>query len=110
MFKVGSVLNGWIHSIHSGPGPRTESQMADALANLASNTLYPCHVELSIMDHPSIYDATILTAENQVRNFWISPILDYLRNGTLSEDRNETVKVKAQVARYTLINDIMYRR
>ena len=44
--------------------PREENRMADALANLASSSLYPYHMELSIMDHPSIYNAAILTVES----------------------------------------------
>ena len=84
--------------------------MANALANLASSALYPYHVKLSIIDHPSIYNVAILTAENQAGNSWISLISDYLRNGTLPEDRSEAVKVKAQAARYTMINDILYWR
>ena len=62
------------------------------------------------MDYPSIYNATVLTAESQARNFWISPISTYLRNKTLLEDKCEAVKVKARAAKYNLINGIMYRR
>ena len=41
------------------------------------------------MDHPSICNATILTIEDHVGNSWISPISDYLRNGTLPMDKSE---------------------
>ena len=74
--------------------PIVENQMTDSLANLAFSALYPCHVEFSLMDHPSIYNAAILITEDQVGNSWISPILDYLRNGTLPSDKNEAVKVR----------------
>ena len=77
--------------------------MADSLANLASSASYPCHMELIIMDHPSICNAAILTTDDQVGNSWISPNLDYLRNGTLSTDKSEAMKVRARVGRYTLI-------
>ena len=90
--------------------PRVENRMVDALANLASTAPYPCHVELSIMDHPSICNAAILIVEDHVGNSWISPISDYLRNGTLPTDKREVVKVRARVARYTMINDILYKR
>ena len=56
--------------------PRGENQMIDSVANLASNDPYPCHMLLSIMDHPSIYNAAILTTEDQAGNFRISPISD----------------------------------
>ena len=90
--------------------PRSENRMDDALANLASNTLYPCHVELSIMTHPSIGNAIVHTTENQAENSWISPISNYLRNGALPEDRSKAMKVKARVVRYALINDSLYKR
>ena len=40
----------------------------------------------------------------------ISPISNYLRNETLPEDRSKAVKVKAQAARDTLKNNILYRQ
>ena len=88
---------------------RVKNIMADALANLASDAFYPCHVELDIMDHPSIHNVAVLTAESQAGNSWISPISNYLRNGALLEDRSVAVKVKARAARYALVNDTLYR-
>ena len=90
--------------------PRAEKRMVDALANLASSAIYPCHVELSIMDQPSIHNAAVLTVENQDGDSWISPILSYLKNETFPEDKSEAMKVKARAAKYTLINNILYRR
>ena len=69
--------------------PRAKNRMVDALASLASNALYLCHMEISIMDHPSIYCTAVLTAESQVRHFWMSSISSYLRSGTLPEDRSK---------------------
>ena len=89
---------------------RSENQMADDLANLASNKLYPCHVELNIIAHPSIYNVEILTAEIQDDCSWISLISSYLRNGALPKDKSEAVKIKARAARYALISDVLYRR
>ena len=63
--KLAQSLMGWILVIRSGPSPIAENIMANALASLASIAIYPCHVEISIMDHPSIYSTKVLTAENQ---------------------------------------------
>ena len=46
--------------------PRSDNRMADALANLASNAWYPCHMELNVMAHPSIHNVAVLTTKNQV--------------------------------------------
>ena len=84
--------------------------MANTLTNLASSTLYLCHVELNVMARPSIHEATVLTTEPQACYSWISPISSYLRYGTLPEDKSEANKIKAQATRYTLLNDVLYRR
>ena len=62
------------------------------------------------MAHPSIHSAVILIAKIQADCSWISPISSYLRNEILPKDRSEPVKVKAQAARYVLINNILYRQ
>ena len=82
--------------------------MADTLATLASNALYPCHVELTIMIHFSIHNAKIHTAENRVESSWISLISNYLRSGALLEERKEAMNVKARATMYALINGILY--
>ena len=38
------------------------------------------------------------------------PIKEYLMDGTFPEICAEAVKVKAQVARYSLLNGVLYRR
>ena len=48
--------------------PKSENRMADALVTLASSALYPCHVELTIMTHHSIYNAEIHIVENRAEN------------------------------------------
>ena len=48
--------------------PRLKKLMANTLAALASNALYTCHVELTIMTHPSIHNAEIHTPENRAEN------------------------------------------
>ena len=42
---------------------RSENRMANILANLASSALYPCHMELNVMAHPSIFYEAILIAD-----------------------------------------------
>ena len=90
--------------------PRSENRMANAIANLASSVVYPCHVELRLRTYPSIHNAIVHTTENQAGTSWISPISNYLRNGALLEDRSEAVSVQARVTRYALINDILCMR
>ena len=39
----------------------------------------------------------------------MTPIERYLKNGAFFENRVEVVKVKAQEARYSLMNEVLYR-
>ena len=43
--------------------PMSENQMADALANLETNSLNPCNVELSVMDQPSTLATTVMSID-----------------------------------------------
>ena len=41
---------------------------------------------------------------------WMNMILSYIRDGTLLVDRKQTKRLKCRVARYTLLNGVLYRR
>ena len=62
------------------------------------------------MNRPSIHKVAVHIVKNQVGTSWISPILNYLRNKALLDDRSEALRVKARAAMYALINDILYKR
>jgi len=38
------------------------------------------------------------------------PIISYLKNGTLTEDRNASRRLKVQASRSVLIGDVLYKR
>ena len=90
--------------------PKSENQMADALANLVTSSLHPYNVEVGVMDQPSIQSTTIMAIDEQVEQSWMVPITEYLVNGALPENRFKAVKVKARAVRYFLMNGVMYRR
>ncbi|RIA05303.1 hypothetical protein BRARA_K00404, partial [Brassica rapa] len=41
---------------------------------------------------------------------WMTPIVWYLKDDILSENRNESKKIKKQAARYCLSQGVLYRR
>ena len=90
--------------------PRSENQMENALATSVSNALYPCNVELSVKDSLSIPSVEVMAIDHQVEMSWMTPISEYLKNGALLENWAKLVKVKAQASRYSLVNDVLYRR
>ncbi|XP_034202236.1 uncharacterized protein LOC117617090 [Prunus dulcis] len=90
--------------------PRGENSHADALARLASaiNDKVGRKVPVEILAQPS----TVTSEACAVRyeDTWMSPIYLYLTNGTLPEDKAQARKLKYRSARYTVINDVLYKR
>ena len=84
--------------------------MADALANLAFSAPYPCHIELNVMEHSSIFRKACLIIEIRTTDSWMTPLTSYLKDKTLPTDKKIATKIKARAARYTLINETLYRR
>ena len=89
---------------------RSKNIMLDALANIASNALYPCHVELSVLSYSSISAEVTLIAETRTSDSWMLPISNYLKNGVLLMERKVAERTKARATRYALINDVLYHR
>ncbi|KAI5351522.1 hypothetical protein L3X38_004413 [Prunus dulcis] len=90
--------------------PRGENSHADALARLASaiNDKVGRNVPVEILAQPS----TVTSEACAVRyeDTWMSPIYLYLTNGTLPEDKAQARKLRYRSARYTVINDVLYKR
>ena len=88
--------------------PGFENQMANALANLATNAWYLCNVGLSVIDQSSILGTMVTTIDHQGEQSLMTPIIVFLRNGVLPENRTEAIKVKARAARYSIVNGVLY--
>ncbi|KAI5351639.1 hypothetical protein L3X38_004530 [Prunus dulcis] len=90
--------------------PRGENSHADALARLASaiNDNVGRKVPVEILAQPS----TVTSEACAVRyeDTWMSGIYVYLTNGTLPEDKTQARKLRYRSARYTVINDVLYKR
>ncbi|KAI5342511.1 hypothetical protein L3X38_010386 [Prunus dulcis] len=90
--------------------PRGENSHSDALARLASaiNDKVGRKVPVEILAQPS----TVATETCAVwyEDTWMSPIYLYLTNGTLPEVKAQARKLRYRSARYTVINDVLYKR
>ncbi|KAL6319794.1 hypothetical protein AAG906_036854 [Vitis piasezkii] len=77
--------------------PRKENVKADALAEI--------DVTLPIKE------AVMLPCKtNEANSGWMHDIVKYLQTGELPEDEKQAHRLRIQVARFTLINDQLYRR
>ena len=41
---------------------------------------------------------------------WMTPIVIYLKDGRLLEDKDESRKLRIQVAKYVLIDEVLYKQ
>ncbi|XP_075659086.1 uncharacterized protein LOC142628950 [Castanea sativa] len=87
--------------------PREENMEADALAKVASGgeatDAYGRIQYMPSIDLPDIQK--IGGGEN-----WMSPIVIYLKDGKLPEDKDEARKLRVKAAKYVLINEVLYKR
>ncbi|XP_020417963.1 uncharacterized protein LOC109948679 [Prunus persica] len=90
--------------------PRSENSHADALARLASaiNDKIGRKVPVEILAQPSTVASETCTVRYE--DTWMSPIYSYLTNDTLPEDKAQARKLRYRSARYTVINDVLYKR
>ncbi|XP_062102814.1 uncharacterized protein LOC133812978 [Humulus lupulus] len=93
--------------------PRGENSHADALANLGSSiqTTDPKTIPVVYLQWPAVWK----DEEEQVNDIsnnrtWITPIVEYLEQDILPEDKNEARRVKAQSVRFTIIRGKLYKR
>ncbi|XP_077232665.1 uncharacterized protein LOC143870036 [Tasmannia lanceolata] len=91
--------------------PRTENAKADVLSKLAASgytTLGSIRMEFLQGSSIEIRAAETMQVENEP--CWMDEIITYLRDGKLPEDKKEARKVIQRAARFSLSDDILYKR
>ena len=87
--------------------PREENIEADTLAKEAS-----ANEVLDEMDDvhymPSIDLPELMQIEG--KGNWMTPIRSYLKDGSLPEGKDKARKLKVRLARYVLLNEVLYKR
>ena len=87
--------------------PREENIEADALAKEASAN-QPMDEFDEVQYLSSIDIPEVLHVQNE--ESWMTPVISYLKDGTLPERKNEARKLRIRSARYVLLNDALYKR
>ena len=90
--------------------PRSQNMVADEISKLASleDGRIDEDLAMEIQKHPSIEE--VQTFIIQDRSSWMTPILSFLRDGHLPQDPGEARKIKKRAARFTILNDVLYKR
>ncbi|KAH7856417.1 hypothetical protein Vadar_001111 [Vaccinium darrowii] len=92
--------------------PREENVEADHFARLATakEDLIPGGVMMQYLDAPSIakpIDEVQIVEYDGTR---ADPIVKYVRDGEVPDDKGQSRKLRIKAARYALMGDVLYRR
>ena len=87
--------------------PREENVEADILAKEASANEAVDGLD-AVQYMPSIDLPEMLQIEGDGN--WMIPIVSYLKDGRLPEEKDEARKLKVKSARYVLIDEVLYKR
>ena len=86
---------------------REENVEADALAKEASaNETIDEFDEVQYI--PNIDLPEVLQVQNEEN--WMTPIISYLKDRSLLEGKDEATKLRVRLARYALLNEVLYKR
>ncbi|XP_043710452.1 uncharacterized protein LOC122659403 [Telopea speciosissima] len=90
--------------------PRSENEKADTLSRLSKEELAQLYVSVYIeqLDAPAHLVREVAQAE--IEPSWMDPIIAYLRDDVLPKHKVKAHKVHDRAARYTLIENELYKR
>ena len=63
---------------------------------------------MEVQKHPNIEETPTLTMQNA--NSWTTPIVSFLLDRRLPQDTDEARKIRKRAARFTVLNDTLYKR
>nr|GEV62521.1 hypothetical protein [Tanacetum cinerariifolium] len=67
-------------------------------------------VLVEILKEKSIQEKEVTTVVEEDGPTWITPIIEYLKEGTLPGDRNEARKLRIKALQYEILEGVLYRR
>ena len=65
-------------------------------------------LEMEVQKRPSIEEISTFTIQST--GSWMIPIISFLQDGHLLQDAKEAKKVKKRAAKFTILNDTLYKR
>ncbi|GJT42375.1 reverse transcriptase domain-containing protein [Tanacetum coccineum] len=67
-------------------------------------------VLVKILKEKSIQEKEVTTMVEEEGPTWMTPIIEYLKDGTLPDDRKEPSKLRIKARKYELLEGVLYRR
>ncbi|XP_071687872.1 uncharacterized protein [Rutidosis leptorrhynchoides] len=92
--------------------PRSQNKKADALSKLAALTHSHFQKQVWVEEFPSksIDNDLMVASVIEEQPNWMEPILQYIRNDVLPNDKREARLVRERAPMYIIQNDILYRK
>ncbi|GKA58105.1 reverse transcriptase domain-containing protein [Tanacetum coccineum] len=111
MEKVKSLVSGFANFSISQV-PRSKSKKADALSKIASTSFAHLskQVLVEILKEKSIQEKEVTTVVEEDGLTWMTPIIEYLKEGTLPEDKKEASNLRIKARQYELWEGVLYRQ
>ena len=83
---------------------------ADEVSKLASSEEegISANLEMEVQKHPSIEEMPMFAVQRV--SSWMTPIMAFIQDGHLPQDTTEAKKVRKRAARFTILNDTLYKR
>ena len=108
--KIFQRLSQHFDSLDFAQIPRAKTSEADFLTRLALSDDYNVTSELciEIRGQQSIEGKQVLKMKKQ--DEWMTPIVCYLKEGWLPEDKVEARKIQIRATRFVIIDDVLYKR
>nr|GEV89960.1 reverse transcriptase domain-containing protein [Tanacetum cinerariifolium] len=108
--KVRSLVRGFTNFSISQV-PRSKNKKADALSKIASTSFAHLskQVLVEVLKDKSIKEKEVTTMVEEDGPTWMTPIVEYLKEGTLPSDMKEARKLCIKARQYELMEGIRYR-
>ncbi|GJR52656.1 reverse transcriptase domain-containing protein [Tanacetum coccineum] len=92
--------------------PRSKNKKADALSKIApiSFAHLSKQVLVEILKEKSIQEEEVATIVEEEGPTWMTPIIEYLIDGTLPDDKKKASKLRIKARQYELLEGVLYRR
>nr|GEX31095.1 hypothetical protein [Tanacetum cinerariifolium] len=68
------------------------------------------HVLVEVLKEKSIQENEVATVVEEDGPTWMTPIMEYLKDGTLPDDRKKASKLRIKARQYELLEGVLYKR
>ncbi|GKA99381.1 reverse transcriptase domain-containing protein [Tanacetum coccineum] len=92
--------------------PRSENKKADALSKIASTSFAHLskQVLVEILKEKSIQEKEVEAIVEEEGPTWMTPIIEYLKERTLPDDKKEASKLRIKARQYEFLEGVLYKQ